>query len=230
MMTTSTIDPSVATEAHTLYAFDVVRAHFARAQPPPPAFDCTFECPLFVTWTKRGQLRGCIGTLKPLPLSSIHDYALNSALRDRRFDPMASHEVQELSCAVQLLSRFELAASPTDWEVGVHGVTIAFADGPVSRSAVYLPDVMPEQGWDQMQAINSLVRKSGCARSTADVLRDSPISVTRFISTKHTMSYARWVELRGLAGVGGGAVDKIAQKLSERAVTVNNRRSHCLPL
>ena len=32
---------------------------------------------------------------------------------------------------------------------------------PQARSAVYLPDVIPEQGWTKAETVDSLVRKSG---------------------------------------------------------------------
>ena len=76
------------------------------------AIPSTAECPLFVTWDKRKvhslsddfRLRGCIGTLSPRPLStSIAEYALTSALRDRRFDPIRLHEVPYLRVSVSLL-------------------------------------------------------------------------------------------------------------------------------
>lgn len=80
---------------------------FARAIP------VSAECPLFVTWDKKKalhsgtesfRLRGCIGTLSPRPLStSITEYAVTSALRDRRFDPIRLHEVPYLRVAVSLL-------------------------------------------------------------------------------------------------------------------------------
>lgn len=84
---------------------------FASSIPP------TAECPLFVTWDKRKvhsrsedfRLRGCIGTLSPRPLStSITEYALTSALRDRRFDPIKLHEVPYLRVAISLLVRCRL--------------------------------------------------------------------------------------------------------------------------
>ena len=120
---------------------------------------------LFVTWNKRGagdhlDLRGCIGCLKPLPIASLKEYALTSSLRDRRFAPMQEHEVPLLTCEVTLLTHFERAAALDDWEIGVHGVHIDYVDPRGdARTAVYLPQVMPEQGWDKPQTIDSLVRK-----------------------------------------------------------------------
>lgn len=164
------IDWSIAQAAHVLYCFDVLASHFDGHEPARAPFGSLVACPLFVTWKKSApleahhggvaqhlQLRGCIGCLKPLPLTSLRDYALNSALHDRRFPPLRASELPDLHCTVQLLDRFEPCAS-LDWEIGVHGVTINFVDSQgTARSAVYLPDVMPEQGWNHSQ-----VRKRTC--------------------------------------------------------------------
>ncbi len=140
-------DATVAAEEHCLYCFDVLAAHYAGSDPPPPTFDIV-ECPLFVTWNKaarrqgdRHQLRGCIGCLRPLPLTSLRDYTLNAALHDRRFAPIAHREIPELVCTVQLLGQFERVSLLTDWTIGVHGVSINFVEERgIARSAVYLPD------------------------------------------------------------------------------------------
>ena len=164
-----------------LFCFDVLAAHFAGREAPRAFFASPIACPLFVTWKKsvlpaesaaqatmphsppppsqQLQLRGCIGCLKPLPLSSLRDYALNSALRDRRFPPVRAAELPSLHCTVQLLGRFE-ACGVVDWEIGVHGVTINFVDSSgTPRSAIYLPDVMPEQGWNHWQ-VRDLLRRT----------------------------------------------------------------------
>ena len=42
----------------------------------------------------------------------------------------------------------------------MHGVIIDFVDGRRrKRSAVYLPDVIPEQGWTKSETIESLIKK-----------------------------------------------------------------------
>jgi AMMECR1 domain-containing protein len=87
-----------------------------------PTIDAS--CPLFVTWDKRipnkrrlspehteGQeykhcyeLRGCIGTLTSRPLiTALREYAVLSAFRDSRFEPMRPNEVSLLRVAVSLL-------------------------------------------------------------------------------------------------------------------------------
>lgn len=195
----------VAEEAHALYCFDVLSSYFANVAPPQPAFQTDIVCPLFVTWNKQQgrsghlQLRGCIGCLKPLAITSLRDYALTSALHDRRFPPMELQEVPRLHCTVQLLGVFE-PCELYDWTVGVHGVTISFVERGINatRSAVYLPDVIPEQGWTKEQAIDSLIRKSGCELPITDDLRRS-LQVQRFTSTIRSVSYEQWAAWRSQA-------------------------------
>lgn len=54
----------------------------------------------------------------------------DSALQDRRFEPMAHREVASLSCTVSLLCAFERAKSWRDWSIGVHGLIIEFFGEP----------------------------------------------------------------------------------------------------
>ena len=99
---------------------------------------------------------------------------------------------------MQLLSEFEPCAL-FDWQIGVHGITVSFVDAAaVQRSAVYLPDVIPEQGWTQTEALDSLIRKSGCQQHITDELRAS-LQVERFTSTKFSVAYDKWAALRSQA-------------------------------
>ena len=195
-----------ADEEHVLYCWDVLVAHYFGQPPPPSPFSTSIACPLFVTWKKelgrsgQLQLRGCIGCLKPLFLSSLREYTLTSALQDRRFPPIDHSELPHLHCAVELLGGFE-SCGLYDWTIGVHGLTISFVDHAANgavRSAVYLPYVIPEQRWTQLEAIDSLITKSGCVQPITDGLRAS-LQVTRFVSTKHTMTYGQWAALRSQA-------------------------------
>jgi len=70
-----------------------------------------------------------------------------SALRDRRFDPVAAREITRLGCAISLLVHFEKVGDYLDWEVGIHGIWIEFtSESGRKETATYLPEVMPEQG------------------------------------------------------------------------------------
>ncbi len=60
----------------------------------------------FVTLTRQGELRGCIGTLeahRPL-LDDLKSNAVSAAFRDPRFSPLRAHELDEIRVEVSLLS------------------------------------------------------------------------------------------------------------------------------
>ncbi len=96
------------------------------------------------------DLRGCIGTLAPRPLhQALSEFALHSALRDRRFDPITLEELPLLRVGVSLLVKYEECDHCHDWEVGVHGIIIRFECGRgKDYSATYLPEVARDQRYD----------------------------------------------------------------------------------
>ncbi|CAI0395885.1 unnamed protein product [Linum tenue] len=104
-----------------VYCFDTLVAHYNNKEAPPPAFD-EGQHPLFVTWKKvvsggEPRLRGCIGTLEARGLiNGFKDYALTSALRDRRFPPIQAKELPSLECTVSILTNYETANNYLDWE------------------------------------------------------------------------------------------------------------------
>ena len=86
--------------------------------------------PLFVTWKilreQEYVLRGCIGNFSPMELESgLREYALVSALKDSRFDPISMNEIHKLQVGISLLTDFEVCTH-NDWEIGVHGIWIDF--------------------------------------------------------------------------------------------------------
>ncbi|KAF7811503.1 hypothetical protein G2W53_032479 [Senna tora] len=157
-----------ANKEMVVYCFDALVAHYNSEEAPPPAFDAG-QHPLFVTWKKElnggePRLRGCIGTLEAHCLiNGLRDYALTSALRDRRFPPIQAKELPYLECTVSLLTDYEAANHYLDWEVGKHGIIIEFNDPDYNtrRSATYLPEVAANEGWQKIEAIDSLIRKAG---------------------------------------------------------------------
>ena len=48
-----------------------------------------------------------------------------------------------------------------DWELGTHGIRIAFTWQGKRYGATYLPDVAREQGWSKTETLVSLMRKAG---------------------------------------------------------------------
>ena len=93
------------------------------------------------------RLRGCIGNFSGLPLhQGLREYALISALHDRRFSPITTKELPRLSVSVSLLVDFEDASHWQDWEIGIHGVRIQFNKGTKRYDGTFLPEIALEQG------------------------------------------------------------------------------------
>ncbi|XP_072263953.1 AMMECR1-like protein isoform X2 [Pyxicephalus adspersus] len=204
--TTSSREQLVVTAEMGCYCFDVLYCHLhGFPQPRLPRFT-NDPYPLFVTW-KAGRdkrLRGCIGTFSAMNLhSGLREYTLTSALKDSRFPPLTREELPKLSCSVSLLTNFEDVCDFLDWEVGVHGIRIEFLNEKgVKRTATYLPEVAKEQDWDQIQTIDSLLRKGGFKAPITNEFRKS-IKLTRYRSEKVTISYTEYMASRQPAQQNG---------------------------
>lgn len=118
----------------------------------------------FVTLTKAGELRGCIGTLaahQPIAQGVAHN-AMASALQDPRFPPVSPRELPDIKIEISVLS------APVDFPVrdeadllqklqpGVHGLII---EDSLHR-ATFLPAVW-EQLPDPKDFVAHLKRKAG---------------------------------------------------------------------
>ncbi len=62
----------------------------------------------FVTINNReGSLRGCMGTMTPLPLAlSVYESAINAAFHDPRFPPLTLPELDSVKLHISILSDF----------------------------------------------------------------------------------------------------------------------------
>lgn len=174
------------------YCFDVLYCQLHQLDPPKPPNFSNEAFPLFVTWTigKDMRLRGCIGTFNAMHLhAGLREYATTSAFKDSRFNPITREELPRLHVSVSILRHFEDGVDYLDWEIGVHGIRIEFHNEKGNkRTATYLPDVATEQGWDQIQTIDSLLHKGGYKGLVTPDIRRS-VKLTRYQSEKVTVSY-----------------------------------------
>ncbi|KAL1891198.1 hypothetical protein Sste5346_007831 [Sporothrix stenoceras] len=197
---------SAASAATSATSLSTTPSDYASAAAKAPA-----ETPLFVTWNliedsaqdiadgdededdTEHVLRGCIGCFDDIPLEEgLATYALTAALDDNRFRPIARRELRHLEVAVTLLTDFEPATGgPLDWEVGKHGIRIAFKVGGFPHGSTYLPDVAAEQGWDQEETLYHLMRKAGW-NGRRDQWRKVPVRVTRYQGRKRRLTYKQY--------------------------------------
>lgn len=110
---------------------------------------------------KVSLLRGCIGDIFPRrPLyKSVIGNAINAAVNDRRFRPVTIDECNDITIEISALTAPQPIASPDEIRIGIDGIVLN-KDG---RSAVFLPQVAPEQGWDLNQTLTNLSLKARLA-------------------------------------------------------------------
>ena len=131
-------------------------------QNPPPWLDTPGAS--FVTLTKAGALRGCIGSLtayRPLG-EDVAANAANAAFRDPRFPPLSAQELPGTHIEVSVLSDPEpyafsgRADALSRLRPGIDGVTLEYGN----HRGTFLPQV-----WDTLPGpenfLNHLVRKAG---------------------------------------------------------------------
>lgn len=114
---------------------------------------------VFVTLHCRGALRGCIGYIEERePLyQAVKENTVNAACRDPRFPPVEESELDTIHISLSVLSPPEEVSGPSSFEVGRHGIILRKG----CASAVFLPQVAPEQGWDREETLHHLSRKAG---------------------------------------------------------------------
>jgi AmmeMemoRadiSam system protein A len=146
----------------------------------------------FVTLTRQGELRGCIGTLeahRPLGLD-VRENAVAAAFRDPRFMPLSRAEYDEIRVEVSLLSPPE--------PLEVVGETDALAalrphvDGVVFEYGLARSTFLP-QVWEQLpepaEFLAHLKRKAGLpADFWAEQVRLSRYTVSKWKERAHEHS------------------------------------------
>jgi len=120
---------------------------------------------VFVTLTKGGELRGCIG--HPLPttplVDAVIDSAISSATRDPRFPQVTPEELPELEVEVSVLSKPEpiKVKSPREYpksiNIGRDGLIVEWS----GYAGLLLPQVPVEWGWRVEEFLSHACMKAG---------------------------------------------------------------------
>ncbi|HNZ64566.1 MAG TPA: AmmeMemoRadiSam system protein B [Smithella sp.] len=133
--------------------------------PLPRGFSADLQQPrgVFVTLRKQGELRGCIGhMIADEPLAKlVGAMALQAAFNDSRFMPLSPEELKDVEIEISVLTPMKKVSGPKDIVAGRDGVLIN-KDG---ASAVFLPQVATEQGWNRDTMLDNLCRKAGLEKS-----------------------------------------------------------------
>jgi AmmeMemoRadiSam system protein A len=120
----------------------------------------------FVTLTKGGELRGCIGALEPNQslVEDVREHAVAAALQDYRFPPVQADELREIKIEISRLTLPELLDYTTVDDLlaklrpGVDGVILRDS----FRRATFLPQVW-EKVADKEEFLSHLCLKMGAS-------------------------------------------------------------------
>ena len=117
-----------------------------------------------MTLNKNGNLRGCIGHMaEDLPLCQVVGFcALQAAFGDRRFEQVQMEEMDSIEIEISVLTPFRKVGGINDITIGRDGVMLEKG----GRSAVYLPYVAVEQGWNKEEMLDHLCRKAGLSKGS----------------------------------------------------------------
>jgi len=118
----------------------------------------------FVSLHRRGQLRGCIGTLEPSNSlwEGIEENAKNAAFCDPRFQPLEKAELEDTVIEISILTEPRPLIFEDSEDLkrrltpGVHGVILSRG----RQRATFLPQVW-EQLPDKERFLEHLCRKAG---------------------------------------------------------------------
>jgi len=125
---------------------------------------------VFVSIHKRGELRGCIGTIEPQRNNVAEEIianAISSATRDPRFLPITPDELKDLSYSVDVLTKPEPIPSKDQLDPKRYGVIVEAG----FRKGLLLPDL---EGVDTVDYQIDICRQKG------GIMPNEPVKLYRF--------------------------------------------------
>ncbi|UCG61097.1 MAG: AmmeMemoRadiSam system protein B [Candidatus Zixiibacteriota bacterium] len=113
----------------------------------------------FVTLTKQGRLRGCIGyTTAFMPLhKAVSECAIKAAVQDYRFPPVIASELPGLHIEISVLTPLQQVESLDEIKVGRDGLMITLG----AQRGLLLPQVATSYGWSETEFLQQTCRKAG---------------------------------------------------------------------
>jgi len=127
------------------------------APPKELSEEMTKRAGAFVSLHRRGQLRGCIGTIEPVRANvaqEIIQNAISAATRDPRFSPVVANELADLDISVDVLGEPEPISSLEELDPKEYGVIVECG----GRRGLLLPDL---EGVDTpQQQVDIALRKA----------------------------------------------------------------------
>ena len=132
--------------------------------PPIPTDRLKEKRGAFVTLTKQGMLRGCIGLIqaKHSLAEAVANMAIAAAFEDPRFPSVTESELADLDYEISVMSPLSLVGNFEEIAVGKDGLLIRLD----MHSGLLLPQVATEQGWDRTTFLEQTCLKAGLSKNS----------------------------------------------------------------
>ena len=130
---------------------------------------------VFVSIKKDGQLRGCIGTIQAVQgcvAKEIIENAVSAAVRDPRFLPIESEELESLVISVDVLGEPEKISSPEELDTERYGVIVTKGH----KRGLLLPN---------LEGIDTVEEQIAIAKQKAGIGEKEKVELARFEVVRH---------------------------------------------
>ena len=130
----------------------------------------------FVSLHKKGDLRGCIGTIGPTQesaLAEIVQNAVSAAREDPRFPPVVADELESLDIKVDILGEAEPVTDRSTLDAERYGVIVSLG----FRRGLLLP---------ALEGVDTPEEQIAIALSKAGIYADEPYELERFEVVRYT--------------------------------------------
>jgi len=125
---------------------------------------------VFVSIKKRGNLRGCIGTIEPTRPSIAEEVvanAISAGINDPRFQPVSQEELADLEYSVDVLQPTEPVSGFNELNPEKYGVIVRSG----RRSGLLLPN---------LEGVDTVEEQVSIARQKAGIGPNEPVQLERF--------------------------------------------------
>lgn len=128
------------------------------------------EAGVFVTLKKNDQLRGCMGTFRPVQKNAAYEIisnAMTAAENDPRFPEVQKEELNEIKISVDILSEPERVRDKSDLDPKKYGILVKGGH----QTGLLLPD---------LDGIETAEKQLNIAKRKAGLREDAEVEIYRF--------------------------------------------------
>ena len=128
------------------------------------------EAGVFVTLKKDGNLRGCMGTFRPVQKNAAYEIisnAMTAAENDPRFPELRKEELNEIKISVDILSEPEQVRDISELDPKKYGILVKGGH----QTGLLLPD---------LEGIDTAKKQLNTAKRKAGLREDADVKIYRF--------------------------------------------------